>query len=150
VLAVGTSVIAVAGVVPGLGPSALLGGAGALLLYVAARVDLAAPGMVLPAQALRPLHPVGAGLLMVLALAAGSVPFTCYGPVLLEVLFGTSPLVAGYILAAESIAWTVGTLTTSGLSSRAEPSLIRGGAAMIAAGGVGLVTGPAILRGCGR
>ena len=148
-LAVGTIVIAAAGVVPGLGPSALLGGAGALLLYVAARVDLAAPGRVLPAQALRPLHPVGAGLLMVLALAAGSAPFTCYGPVLLEVLFGTSPLVAGYILAAESIAWTVGTLTTSGLSSRAEPFLIRGGATMIAAGGAGLAafvaTGPVLL-----
>jgi len=100
----------------------------------------------MPAELLRPLHPVGAGLLMVLALAAGSAAFASYGPLLLELLFGVSPLLAGYILAGESIAWTIGTLATSGLSPATEPLVIRGGAALIGAGGIGLAafvaTGP--------
>ncbi|MGH7078065.1 MAG: hypothetical protein ACREFU_08195, partial [Acetobacteraceae bacterium] len=53
-------------------------------------------------------------------------------------LFGVSPLVAGYILAAESVAWTIGTLMTSGFGPASEPLLIRGGASLIGLGGIGL------------
>lgn len=138
VLALGALAIAAAGDTDALALSALLGLAGMLALYAAARIDLVASVRVMPRELLRPWHPTGAGLLMVVALAAGSCAFTSYGPLLLELLYGVSPLVAGYILAAESVAWTIGTLATSGLPPSAERPLIRGGAALIGLGGIGL------------
>ncbi len=138
VLAVGTLAIAAAGDTGRFGLSLILGLIGVVALYAAARIDRAGTVRVMPGEVLRPWHPVGAGLLMVLALAAGSAAFTSYGPLLLELLFGVSPLIAGYILAAESVAWTLGTLATSGFSPAADRSLIRGGASLIGLGGVGL------------
>ena len=139
VLAIGTLAIAAAGDTGAPQWSALLGLIGVLALYAAARIDFAGPVRLMPAELLRPWHPVGAGLLMVLALAAGTAAFASYGPLLLELLFGVSPLVAGYILAAESVAWTLGTLATSGFPPAADRLLIRGGASVIGIGGVGLV-----------
>ncbi|MGH7086147.1 MAG: MFS transporter, partial [Acetobacteraceae bacterium] len=138
VLALGTLAIAAAGDAGTLRLSALLGLFGVVALYGAARIDRARAIRVMPVELLRPRHPVGAGLIMVLTLAAGSAAFTSYGPLLLELLFGVSPLVAGYILAAESVAWTIGTLTTSGFGPASEPLLIRGGASLIGLGGIGL------------
>ncbi|MGH7070466.1 MAG: hypothetical protein ACREFO_10680, partial [Acetobacteraceae bacterium] len=138
VLALGTLAIAAAGDTGTLALSALLGLLGVLALYAAARLDRARAVRVMPVELLRPRHPVGAGLIMVMMLAAGSAAFTSYGPLLLELLFGVSPLVAGYILAAESVAWTIGTLATSGFRPASEPLLIRGGAGLIGLGGIGL------------
>ncbi|MGH7105444.1 MAG: MFS transporter, partial [Acetobacteraceae bacterium] len=138
VLALGTLAIAAAGDAGTWRMSALLGLIGVAALYGAARIDRARAIRVMPVELLRPRHPVGAGLIMVLTLAAGSAAFTSYGPLLLELLFGVSPLVAGYILAAESVAWTIGTLMTSGFGPASEPLLIRGGASLIGLGGIGL------------
>lgn len=138
VLTIGTLAIAAAGDTGAIRLSVILALIGAFLLYAAARIDRVASVRVMPAEVLRPSHPIGAGLLMVLALAAGSAAFTSYGPLLLELLFGVNPLVAGYILAAESVAWTLGTLATSGLSPAVDRLLIRGGASLIVLGGIGL------------
>ena len=51
----------------------------------------------MPVELLEYRHPVGAGLLMVLALSMSTTGFWLYGPLLLKILFGTNPLIAGYI-----------------------------------------------------
>ena len=139
VLTVATVLIAAAGAIDSLAASAGCVVLGGLLLYAAARVDAQGPDRLMPLEVLHPRHPVGAGLLMVLALAAGSTVFTNYGPLLLGLLFGVGPLGAGYIIAAESIIWTLATLATAGASPRWEVALIRTGTAAILAGGVGLM-----------
>lgn len=136
-LSIATLAIATAGIVtPGL--ALVLGLAGVGMLYAAARLDRTAPVRLMPVEVLQPWHPVGAGLMMVLMLAVGFVVFPSYGPLLLLLEFNANPLVAGYIVALISVTWTLGTLATSSLPARHEPLVIRGGAAMITAAGIGL------------
>ena len=137
VLSIATLAIATAGIVAPIS-AAVLAAAGLGLLYAAARLDARSRVRLMPAEILRPLHPVGSGLLMVFALAIGFVVFPAYGPLLLQLQFGTNPLIAGYIVASLSVAWTLGTLATAGASPNAETRLIRSGTVLITLGGIGL------------
>jgi MFS family permease len=114
---------------------------GAALLYLAARLDRRAHSRLFPVQLLDFRHPVGAGLLMVFALSVATTGFWAYGPLILKILFGTQPIVSGYILAIEAVAWSLGTLAVSTAPISADRWLIRLGAASIAlgAGGFALV-----------
>src|ERR1700737_3218301 len=87
--------------------------AGIVMLYVAAQRDGRACDRLLPVELLKYRHPVGAGLLMVLALSMSTTGFWLYGPLLLKIIFGTNPLIAGYILAAEGLAWSLATMVVS-------------------------------------
>ena len=112
-------------------------GAGAVFLYVAARLDRSAPARLFPLRVLDFFHPVGAGLLMVFALSVGTTGFWAYGPLLLKILFGTPPLISGYILAGEALAWSLATMAVSKAPLSADRWLIRIGAAQVAAGAAG-------------
>jgi MFS family permease len=110
---------------------------GSGLLVLAARLDRRAVNRLLPAQLLDFQHPVGSGLLLVLSLSVATTGFWAYGPLLLKILFGTHPLVTGYILAGEAIAWSLATLAVSSATPAADAGLIRGGAAAVAVGSAG-------------
>jgi MFS family permease len=110
---------------------------GLLLVYLAARADRRSTVPMLPRQTLEPRHPVGAGLLMVFTLSAATTGFWAYGPLVLKILFGTRPLVTGYILAGEAIAWSLATLAVASATPAAEYWLIRGGALVVFAGSAG-------------
>lgn len=117
---------------------------GAALLYAAARLDRRASERLLPAQLLHVREPIGAGLLMVFALSIGTTGFWVYGPLILQILFGTNPLFPGYALAAEALAWSLATMAVSDVSVSADRLLIRGGAVAVVAGAAGFaVTLPA-------
>jgi hypothetical protein len=75
--------------------------------------------------------------MMVFALSVATTGFWAYGPLILQVLFGTRPLVAGYILAAEAVAWSLGTLGVARAPITADRWLIRLGAACVALGAAG-------------
>jgi MFS family permease len=122
----GSVAIAVAG--------ALLGVA---LLYLAARMDRRATSRLFPVHLLEFHHPVGAGLTMVFALSAATTGFWAYGPLILKILFGTPPLVSGYILAGEAVAWSLAALAVSKAPVSADRWLIRVGAASVALGAGG-------------
>jgi MFS family permease len=122
---------------------------GAALLYVAARLDRRSHSRLFPVQLLDFSHPVGAGLLMVFALSVATTGFWAYGPLILKILFGTQPIVSGYILAIEAVAWSLGTLAVSTAPVTADRWLIRLGATSIAlgAGGFALAVPAGMLAG---
>jgi MFS family permease len=122
---------------------------GAALLYLAARLDRRSHSRLFPVQLLDFRHPVGAGLLMVFALSVATTGFWAYGPLILKILFGTQPIISGYILAAEAVAWSLGTLAVSTAPVSADRGLIRLGATLIAlgAGGFTLVVPAGMLAG---
>jgi MFS family permease len=107
------------------------------LLWLAARIDQCSARRLLPGETLNLRHRVGLGLLTVLALSTGSTGFWAYGPLILKAMFGTDPLISGYILAGEALAWTGGTVAVSGLKPSAAGVLIRAGAALVFIGGAG-------------
>jgi hypothetical protein len=110
---------------------------GGLLLYWAARLDRVATTRLLPVQLLDARHRVGAGLKLVFALSAATTGFWAYGPLLLKILFGTKPLVTGYILAGEAIAWSLATLAVSKATASDHRRIIRAGTVGVAMGSAG-------------
>jgi MFS family permease len=62
------------------------------------------------------------------------VSFTVYGPLLLASLHGYRPIVVGYLIASESLAWSVLSILVANAPPERERLIIAGGAAMIAAG----------------
>ncbi|MCB2117045.1 MAG: MFS transporter [Rhodobacteraceae bacterium] len=86
-----------------------------------------------PAGALDPRGAAGAGIVMVMMTSAATMGLSAYGPLLMDRIHGTSPLVAGYIVAVISIAWTVAAVLVAGLPERHDPLVIGAGIAMVAA-----------------
>ena len=137
-LTAATVLIGQAGITGGFAAASACSLFGLLLLYGAARLDRRAVDRLLPAQLLDLRHPLGAGLMAVFALSAGTTAFWAYGPLLLEALFGISPLISGYILAGEALAWSAATMAVASTPPSAGPALIRWGAVTVAVGAAGL------------
>ena len=111
--------------------------AGLALLYLAGRIDQRSDHRLLPAQTLDLRHPVGAGLLTAFALSVATTGFWAYGPLILKIMFGTDPLISGYILAGEALAWSAATIAVSRVALSAGRILIRAGAAFVLVGAAG-------------
>ena len=137
-LAVAALMIAQAGVTGSVAGAAALAAAGTVLLYLAAHLDQRAAERMLPAGLLQVRRPLGAGLLAVFALSAGTTGFWAYGPLLLETLFGITPLVSGYLLAGEALAWSAATMAIAATPLSAGPRLIRLGTTMVVTGAAAL------------
>lgn len=58
----------------------------------------------------------GSGYLAMFALTAASMGFAIYAPPILQHLRGFSPLVAGYAIGAESLAWTVAAMAVASVT----------------------------------
>jgi MFS family permease len=129
--------IAAAGVAEGRQLSIAEGVSGLALLWLAAWLDKRAKHRLLPEDTLNLRHPMGLGLLAVFALAATTTGFWAYGPLILQAMFGTDPLVAGYILAGEALAWTAGTMALARIKPSAANGAIRAGTALVVIGGAG-------------
>jgi len=142
--------IAAAGVVERTGVAALLalGGLGFLALFFA--LDRRAVAPLLPHRSLQAPH-VAWGLVLVLAFCTANVSFALYGPLLLERLHGIGPLGAGYLLALESVAWSVTAIATARTRPEGEGRLLRLGALAITLSVVlfalGVPDGPVLLIG---
>ena len=92
----------------------------------------------LPPSPFSPKSTYGAGLLMIVTLALGTMSLIAYGTFFFERLYQQTPLAAGFILAIESIAWGVLAIVFANAGPRAERRLIRAGASTAAVGVVGL------------
>jgi len=108
--------------------------AGVSLLAVAARVNATPGERLLPADAARPGTIAGAGYAMMLSMAAAAAVFGVYGAAILQVVYGLSPLAAGYVIAMEAFGWTAAALIVASQPERRHGGLILGGASAIAVG----------------
>jgi MFS family permease len=87
---------------------------GALALML--RIDRKAVAPLLPSDAFSMQSITGTALWMVLLLSIAYSPLAIYAPLFLQRLHGVTPLVAGYMVAGASLAWTVAALTAASLS----------------------------------
>jgi MFS family permease len=99
-------------------------------------LDQKSDSPLLPRSAADPRGPIGAGLLMTFALQGATTSFSVYGAALLQALHGARPILAGYILGASAMAWTIAAFAVA--SQTADRPFIRLGAAMIPLALVGL------------
>ena len=137
VLSAGVLAVLAAGVQAGPVPALLLVALG-LALLAAALWQERRRNRLFPPAPLDLRRPWGPGYVMILALSTATVSFTVYGPLLMEMLFGVTPLLAGFMIAAESVAWTLAAIVVAGASPRLEPALILGGALTVSAGIAGM------------
>jgi MFS family permease len=77
---------------------------------------------------------VGSGMTLVAAFSVATCSFAVYGPLILTSLHGIPVLTTGYIIAAESIAWSILSILVANAPPNRERMIIVGGALMIAAG----------------
>ena len=99
------------------------------------RLDARAPVRLLPHGAGDPRTAIGAGYGAMFALMAASMGLTVYGPALLQILHGLSPLWAGYVIGAQAMAWTLAAFAVAGVDGGAgERRCIRTGAVLIGVG----------------
>lgn len=94
---------------------------------------------IFPRDMFRPTTPLGAGVCYFFFVAAGTVATGVYGPYFLQMLHGVPPLVAGYTVTVQSIAWTTAAIVFSGLSGTRARIAIVVGPVLTAAGCLGTV-----------
>ena len=112
---------------------------GVLLLLAFLKLDSDSENRIFPQGILNPKTVSGSGLLMISSLFMATISLTVYGPLLMYIIFGAAPLVAGYIIAFESLGWTTVAISTSGVKVRVEPRLIRLGSVLVSISMVGLI-----------
>ncbi|CCV16152.1 MFS transporter [Mesorhizobium sp. STM 4661] len=134
-LAVAVVLIATAGVDIALLRSSLLLALGLIGLALFVRIDALKPrSRLFPSRLFSWRSPVGSGMTMVAAFSVATCSFGVYGPLLLTSLHDIPLLTTGYIIAAESIAWSILSILVANAPPERERLIITGGAVMIAAG----------------
>jgi len=116
--------VSVAGIVPSPVLAALLIAAAIISLVAMLHLDRRATSPMLPSDAFSFTSVVGAGLWTVLLLSIANDPFPIFGPLFLQRLHDFNPLVAGYLVAIEALAWTITAMLVAGASERLAARLI--------------------------
>lgn len=133
-VALGVALIAAADLVGNAGAMAVLIALGIAAFLLAMRVDAPAAVRLLPrgSSDLRTAH--GAGYATLFLLNAASMGLPVYGPAILQTLHGLSALMAGYVVSAEALFWTLVSLPVAGLRGPWPGRLIRLGVVAILGG----------------
>ncbi|MFO1014705.1 MAG: MFS transporter [Caulobacteraceae bacterium] len=134
VLAAAIAAIAGAGVVPGPLAMAALAIGGVVLFGLFLVLDARAVGRLLPFRTTDLSSAEGLGLFTVFAFCAATVGFNTYGPAMMQALHGASPVVAGYVMVTEAMAWTVMAFVVSGVKPEKGALPVRLGAVLLCAG----------------
>ena len=114
--------------------AAALIAAGLVVLIGTLHLDKRLTPRMLPLGAADQGTRAGAGYAAMFLLTAASMAYSVYGPLILQTLLGWSPLKAGYVIAAEALAWTGLGLLISHLKAPWPNRLIRLGAVFVAVG----------------
>lgn len=131
VLGLGVGAIAVADIVRGAAASIGLVGAGLALLGGVIWIDHRARVRLLPHRAGDLTTVCGAGYAAMFVLTAASMGFAIYIPPILQTLVGMSPLWAGYLIGAESLAWTVAAFAVAHQTGAWDARWVRIGAVSV-------------------
>ena len=134
VLVLGIVAISAAGVTRQLWLTGALAAAGLGLMAVFLRLDSHSDSRLLPRRTSDPRSAEGAGLMMLFAFTAATANFTVYGPAMMQALHGASPILAGYVLVCEAVAWTIASMSLASLDGARATLPIRIGAILITAG----------------
>ncbi|MFT5343127.1 MAG: MFS family permease [Paracoccaceae bacterium] len=119
-------------------PLLLVLGVGTLVCFVI--FDARHPeNRILPKRAFDLRSPVGAALLMIFAINVATMGLAAYGPLLLAVIYGTPPIVAGYILACVAIGWTISAFAVSGSPEHRDRYFIAAGLLLVFASVCGMI-----------
>jgi MFS family permease len=134
-LTLAVAIIAIADMASSIALAVTLVVLGAVLLALVLVVDEGAHTRLMP-RGSRDLGSIcGSAYLSIFALTAASMGLTVYGPTILQELRGLSPLFAGYVVAAEALAWTLAAFCVAGISDTdGERRWIRGGALCVLLG----------------
>jgi MFS family permease len=133
-LAFGIAALATASVVGSLALAFALAAAGIGLLFAAALADRARPNGLVPRSASDPTFPLGSAYFTYFFMTAAGTAFALYAPAILQQRSGLSAIEAGYVVAAEALAWTAAALAVAGSGERWRSRFIALGAAAIFAG----------------
>jgi MFS family permease len=133
VLGLGVSAIAVADLLPNTALSLAVIGLGLAVLGLVFWIDHRSRVRLLPHRAGDWRTVVGSGYAAMFWLTAASMGFAIYGPPILQALRGMSPLWAGYVIGAESLAWTATALAVAHVSGAWDARWIRIGALCLVA-----------------
>ncbi len=133
-LTLAVALVAVSGVLGHPLIGALTAVAGLALLAATLRLDARLPDRLLPHRAADLSTAPALGYAAILCLSAGAIGFSVYGSALLQTRLGLGPLAAGYVVASESIGWTVTALWIARTPPQGRPAMIRLGAALVALG----------------
>lgn len=128
VLALGVGAISVADVTHGAWGSLGLVALGLVLLVAVLRIDADARVRLLPHRAGDLSTVCGSGYAAMFLLTAASMGFAIYIPPILQTLAGMSPLWAGYIIGAESLAWTLAAFQVAHITGHWDRRWVRIGA----------------------
>jgi MFS family permease len=109
---------------------------GAFILLL--RIDRAAGAPLLPSDAFSLRTTTGTALWMVLLLSGAYSPLAIYGPLFLQRLHGVTPLIAGYMVAGASLAWTCAALIAASLTEEWPRRLIIAGPVAMSGGLLGV------------
>jgi MFS family permease len=124
----------------------IVAGIGAFVLLLCIDREAAAP--LLPSDAFSLQTTTGTALWMVWLLSVAYSPLAIYAPLFLQKLHGVSPLIAGYMVAGASLAWTSAALTVASLTEEWPRRLIVAGPIAMSGGLLGvaalMVPGPIV------
>ena len=134
VLAAAVLLVAAAGVLHQPVAAVAMVVAGLALLAVTLRLDAKADCRLLPAEAADLSSWPAQGYAVVLSLSAAAIGFSVYGAGLLQARLGLSPLKAGYVVASESIGWTLTAVLVARAPASWRGALIRAGAVAVTLG----------------
>lgn len=141
-VAAGVLGIAVAGVARGwIAPAAGLGGL--VILAAAVAVDRGAAVRILPRGGTDLRHARGLGYAAILLFSMAATPHTIYSPILIQRIHGSTPLIAGYVVACEAVGWSGVAVFVGGARRPAQDRLIQLGGVLAVAGilALGLTVG---------
>jgi MFS family permease len=111
-------------------------GLGAFVLML--QIDREALAPLLPSDAFSPRSTTGTALWMVLLLSVAYSPLAIYVPLFLQRLHGVSSLIAGYMVAGASLAWTCAALIVASLTGKWPSRLIVAGPVTMSVGLFGI------------
>ena len=108
------------------------------MVTLAVRADRRASSPLFPRDMLSLAQPLGLGFWTIFLLAMSTSPVGVFIPLLLQVIHGVPPAVAGYLQASQSFSWTMATLVAARLDRDRVRAAIVLGPCLVTAGFVGL------------
>ena len=104
------------------------------LVVLTLRYDKDAPNRLFPSRPLSLSSTVGTGHWIIVLISFVHSAIAVHLTLMLQVMHGATPLIAGYFLGVLSVAWTVGAAGTAGWRGRWERMSLTGGPILIVAG----------------